>query len=362
MTTALPDLPTARWRASARLSVSGPEGWAPAERMAVHHRDGHALVTVESWPVDPEVDLEQLASAHAAQLAGPQRVPSPLVEATVLGHPDGRGCTVSWSDAHGQVLTASLGYALRPGRMFAVTQVAPEGDPARGSEMASILASVTISTAAEIDEQTLPLLCDAGPGLAAVAEAWRRGASASETIETVEHLLTTEECFGAARHYGVAMLPGSGSPAWHLLDDAQRELASAVAWRSLQARGVQDDPALCEALELAAGHDLLVVITAHVSSEPRTQWYAIRTDRMVRVRPGDMPGTLRLACFDTASLADLVLAGGSDPGSEVTAFCVHRRDGRVVGREVTWRADARDAEVRSALVGLLPTLDVEGDL
>ena len=45
------------WRAPARVSVSGPADWAPAEQVDVHHRDGDAVVRVETWPVDAEADL-----------------------------------------------------------------------------------------------------------------------------------------------------------------------------------------------------------------------------------------------------------------------------------------------------------------
>ena len=59
-------------------------------------------------------------------------------------------------------------------------------------------------------------------------------------MSSTEHVLTTDESFGAARHFGVAMLPGADTCQWDQLDADQRELAAAVAWRSLAARGAED--------------------------------------------------------------------------------------------------------------------------
>ena len=167
------------------------------------------------------------------------------------------------------------------------------------------------------------------------------------------HTITVEESFAAARHFGVPMLPGADTAAWSMLDPGQRDLAAAVAWRSLRARGAEDDPALAEALTLAASHDTIVVLTSS-AEPPGTRWFALRPDRAVEVGAGPEPGLIRLRTFDTAALADLVIAT-TPTGSEVSASSVYRDDGRVVGREATWFADA-DAEdvVRRALAGLLP--------
>ncbi|HET7690629.1 MAG TPA: hypothetical protein VFK41_09635, partial [Nocardioidaceae bacterium] len=137
------------WRAPARVSVSGPEGWAPAEQVDVHHRDGDALVRVETWPVDPEADLDQLAAAH---FTGGEHVvkDSGLGPAVVLGSPDGRSRSVTMTGVDGTGIQTKLEYAVRQGRFFAVTSVVPASDARKAEEAAAIVGSVSVSAPADI--------------------------------------------------------------------------------------------------------------------------------------------------------------------------------------------------------------------
>jgi hypothetical protein len=340
---------TTAWRAPARLSVSGPDGWAAAERIEVHHRDGDALVAVESWPVAPGADLEELARVHAGRRgAGPD---APFSPAEVLGEPGGLSTTLSRTDDQGRTVAVSVGYALRGHRMYAVTEVAPEGDARKTADVATILASVSVAGPSDVDVEQLPLRPADGHELASVASAWL---DAGIPPGVTEHVLTTEEAFGAARHFGVTMLPGTESLEWNRLDDEQRALASAVGWRSLVARGGLDEPALREALEVAASHDALVVLTTRSASGSDVEWFAVRPDRCARVRRGADPGTVRISGLDTTALADLVLGQEGATDDLLTASCVYRQDGRVVGREATWRRDDPPQQVRQSLAGLLP--------
>ena len=129
-----------------------------------------------------------------------------------------------------------------------------------------IAGSVRVTDPMAISEESLPLR----PGqvdFGASPDAWRTGTSPTPSTE---HILTTEESFGAARHFGVAMLPGADTSQWDQLDADQRELAAAVAWRSLAARGAEDDSDLAEALQLAASHDLIVMVSERQGEQSRS--------------------------------------------------------------------------------------------
>ncbi len=348
MTQTLPEL---RWRVPARLSVAGPADWTPSERVEVHHRDGDALVRVETWPVGPDADLEALAAQHLGpepDLDGWQD--SGLQPASVLGQYDGRARQVSWTDLGGTRLRMSVGYCLDRGRMYVVTQLVPDSDADKTGQAAEIASSVVVTSPLEIDQEQLLLRPTDGVDFTAVDAAWRAGVAAPETTE---HVVTVEEAFGAARHYGVALLPGADTSVLDSLDQAQRELVTAVAWRSLVARGAQSDPELREALELAAGHDLIVSVTTRTGVESSADWYAARADRMVRIRPtGD--GVLLLSTHDTTVLADLVIASAAT-SDEVSASSVFRRGGSVSGQETSWNPSTdADADVRARLAELLP--------
>jgi hypothetical protein len=271
----------------------------------------------------------------------------------VLGSTDGRRRTVTWYDEVGG-LRAVVDYALDRGRLLVITTVTPVGDTSLADAAAAIAGSVRISDPVHMDEEQLPLR----PGrvdLGAIARAWHTGTTPEAGPE---HVITTEESFGAAKHFGVAMLPGADTSSWDRLDHAQRDLAAAVAWRSLEARGGADDTDLAEALQLAASHDLIMMVTERDGEESRTQWFAARPDRMVRLRPAG-PGRIRLTTHPTADLADLILADAA-PGATVTASAVYRSDGHVVGDEATWSGDAAPDDVRNALGRLVTQVHAGG--
>ncbi|WP_107764287.1 hypothetical protein [Nocardioides terrigena] len=338
------------WRAPARLSLSGPAGWTPAQRVEVYHRDGDALVRVETWPVDPSADLDTLAAAHAGV---PQDAEDPedggIRVADVLGSVDGRQRVLTWTDPAGGRRTATLSYVLEGGRMVAVSVVVPTSDPDKAEQASAITASLSRSSPLDLPTEGLPLR-PSSIDHDTLRASWLAG---SDPDTGPWQTITVEESFAAARHFGVPMLPGADTASWSVLDPAQRDLAAAVAWRSLQARGAEDDPVLREALELAAGHDVIVVLSTGGDS-PTTRWLAARPDRSVEVAPGARPGVIRLRSFATAGLADLVLAT-TPAGAEVNASSVYRADGRLLGRETRWTADTDDGDVvRRGLADLLP--------
>ncbi|HSV38398.1 MAG TPA: hypothetical protein VLI04_06510 [Nocardioidaceae bacterium] len=338
------------WRAPARVSVSGPEGWAPAEVVDVHHRDGDAVVRVETWPVAADADLDELAARHFDPAETPAR-DSGLTPAQVLGSDQGRNRSVTLTGPDGSSTQALFSYAVRQGRFFAVTRLVPAADSKKAAEAAAIADSISVAAPSDIDEALLPLR-PSGADFESVRDAWIRG---TEVPESTDHVVTVEESFAAARHHGVAMLPGADTTGWNTLDATQRELVSGVAWRSLVARGATTDASFREALEIAASHDLIVVVTTRREGTSTTEWYAARPDRLVRIRPSEHEGQLLLTVHDTAALADLVV-DEMRQGDEITASSVYRHDGSVVGREESWTADhTGDAGSRPALEALLPT-------
>lgn len=335
------------WTTSSRISVSGPAGWAPVERLEVPHASGRAVVRVERFPALPDADLDQLAELHAERLAVEGSTDHSTARQEVLGSPDGRRRTLTWSDESGP-LQAVMDYVLDRGRLVVVTVVTPVGDPLLAEAAASVAASVSIADPVRMPDDDLPIR-PGGVDLADLARAWRAGTTPEARPE---HVVTTEESFGAAKHFGVAMLPGADTGRWDQLEPAQRDLAAAVAWRSLEARGASDETDLAEALGLAASHDLIVLVTERTADASRAQWFAARPDRMVRLRPAG-PGLIALSTHPSADLADLVLADVS-PGSTVTASAVYRSEGHVVGDETSWTGGDAADDVRDAL-GVLVT-------
>lgn len=338
------------WRTTSRVSLAGGPGWGPTERVEAVHGGGRALVRVETCPVAPGTDLDALADLHARGAFAPGAHDSGLSPTTepVLGSPDGRVRVVTWSDELGRRITATTSYALVHGRLAAVTTVLADDDPALAEEAARIAASAAVATPTAMDEATLPLR----PGEVDLSEAvasWRAGTTPAPAVE---HVLTTEETFAAARHHGVAMLPGADTAQWDQLDAGQRDLASAVAWRSLEVRGATDGGDLREALELASSHDLIVMVAEHDDRDTQATWFAARPDRMVRLRP-DGAGRMVLTTHPTGDLADLVLLGHGDPAVTVSVSAVYRSEGRVVGDETGWQGAADAASVRLALCGLV---------
>jgi hypothetical protein len=341
------------WGTTSRISVSGPAGWAPIEQLEVPHASGRAVVRVERYVAPPDADIDSLAALHADRIAVAGATDSGTTPHEVLGSTDGRRRTVTWYDEVGG-LRAVVDYALDRGRLVVITTVSPVGDTSLGDAAAAIAASVRISDPVHMDDEQLPLR----PGrvdLAEVARAWRAGTTPDNRPE---HVITTEESFGAARHFGVAMLPGADTSSWDRLDHAQRDLAAAVAWRSLEARGGAGDGDLAEALQLAASHDLIMMVTERGTEDSRTQWFAARPDRMARLRPAG-PGRITLTTHPTADLADLVLADAA-PGTTFTASAVYRSDGHVVGDEATWSGDAAPDDVRNALGRLVTQVHAGG--
>jgi hypothetical protein len=341
------------WTTSSRISVSGPSGWAPWEQLEVPHESRRALVRVERYHVSPDSDIDSLADQHGVRIEVQDGTDSGTAPHEVLGSTDGRRRTVTWSDAGGP-LRAVVDYALDRGRLVVVTTVAPVDDPSLAEAAASVASSVRISEPVQISEDQLPLR----PGrvdLGEVAHAWRVG---TEPEPREEHVITTEESFGAAKHFGVAMLPGADTGMWDQLDMAQRDLAAAVAWRSLEARGATDDTDLGEALGLAASHDLIVMVTERHGEDSSTQWFAARPDRMVRLRHAGT-GRIALTTHPTADLADLVLASTTHD-ADVTASAVYRADGHVVGDETSWHGDDAPQDVREALGRLVTQVHAGG--
>ena len=334
------------WRESCRLSLFGLPGWAPVQRVEVPHTDGRALVRMETFAVDPEQGIDAIASQHGDAMVVEGARDSGLAEHAVLGSAEGRTRSVGWTDDSGVSFEAVMHYALEHARLVVVTTLVAGGDTGLAREAAMIAGSVRVTDPIAISEESLPLRpgqVDFGP----VAHGWRSGTSPQPSTE---HVLTTDESFGAARHFGVAMLPGADTSQWDQLDGDQRELAAAVAWRSLAARGAEDDSDLAEALQLAASHDLIVMVSERDGEQSRSQWFAARTDRMVRLTPV-APGRMLLTTHATADLVDLVLAGGS--GGTVTASAVYRSDGHVVGNETSWTSEDGPEIVRDALCGLV---------
>jgi hypothetical protein len=341
------------WTTTSRISVSGPAGWTPVEQLEVPHASGRAFVRVERYHVGPDADIDSLAALHAARMPVEGGTDSGTGPHEVLGSADGRRRTVTWADEGGP-LQAVVDYALDRGRLVVVTAVTPVGDPTLAETAAGVVASISLSEPVHMSEHQLPLR----PGrvdLGEVARAWREG-TRPEPRE--EHVITTEESFGAAKHFGVAMLPGADTSRWDQLDMAQRDLAAAVAWRSLDARGATGDTDLGEALELAASHDLIVMVTERRGEESSTQWFAARPDRMVRLRPAGT-GRITLTTHPTADLADLVLTSTAQD-AEVSASAVYRADGHVVGDETSWHGNDAPAGVREALGRLVTQVHAGG--
>jgi hypothetical protein len=341
------------WTTTSRISVSGPSGWAPVEQLEVPHASGRAVVRVERYHVAPDADIDSLAAQHGVRIAVEGGTDSGTEPHEVLGSADGRRRTVTWSDEDGR-LQAVVDYALDRGRLVVVTTVTPVDDPTLADAAAGVVASIRVSEPVHMPEDQLPLR----PGrvdLSEVARAWREG-TRPEPGE--EHVITTEESFGAAKHFGVAMLPGADTSRWDQLDMAQRDLAAAVAWRSLEARGAADGTDLGEALELAASHDLIVMVTERRGDESSTQWFAARPDRMVRLRPSGA-GRITLTTHPTHDLADLVLASTAQD-AEVSASAVYRADGHVVGDETSWHGDDAPEGVRESLGRLVTQVHAGG--
>ena len=168
-----------------------------------------------------------------------------------------------------------------------------------------------------------------------------------------EVVITVEESFAAATHYGVAMFPGVDPASWQALTTDERQLVAAVAWRSLIARGAESEPRVREALELASSHDLILVVNTNVDGHTDAQWFAATSDRAVRVQI-DESGLVHLSTFAVGGLVDLLLET-TPPRAQVTVSCVYRDNGKVLGNETTLVAtpDA-DAVFRTALIELLP--------
>lgn len=338
------------WRTTSRISLAGGSGWGPTERVEAVHGGGRALVRVETCPVAPGSDLDTLADLHAQGVAVPGGHDSGLSPAPgpVLGSADGRVRVTSWTDEAGRHIEATTSYALLHGRLATVTTVVADGDPELAAQAAGIAATAEVAAPTSMEDESLPLR----PGEVDLSEAaalWRAGTTPAPAID---HVLTTEETFAAARHYGVAMLPGADTAQWDQLDGGQRHLASAVAWRSLEVRGAAEGGDLGEALELAASHDLIVMVAERNADDTRATWFAARPDRMVRLRP-DGAGRMVLTTHPTGDLADLLLLGHGDPEVTVNASAVFRSEGRVVGDEAGWRGSADPASVRVALSGLV---------
>lgn len=336
------------WRESCRVSVSGLAGWAPVQRVEVPHTSGRALVRIESYSVGTERDLDALASQHGDGVVVTGGRDSGLTPHPVLGATEGRTRTVGWTDAEGTSFEAVMHYALEQDRLVVLTTLIVGGDTELAREAALIAGSVRVTEPLAMSEETLPLR----PGqvdFGDVTDAWRTGTTPTPGTE---HVLTTDESFSAARHFGVAMLPGADTGQWDQLDADQRELAAAVAWRSLEARGAGAGTDLTEALELAASHDLIVMVSERHGEQSNPQWFAARADRMVRLTPV-APGRMVLTTHPTTDLADLVLAGARGIDHTVTASAVYRCDGHIVGDETSWSGDDSPETVRDALCGLV---------
>jgi hypothetical protein len=331
------------WSTSSRISVSGPAGWAPVERLEVPHASGRAVVRVERFPALSDADIDDLAALHGERVAVEGWTDSGAGPHEVMGSADGRRRTVTWTDDAGLRLQAVMDYVLGLGQLVVVTTVTPVDDPALAEAAATITSSLRVTDPVEMPEEQLPLR-PSRVNLGDLARAWREG---THPEPREEHVITTEESFGAAKHFGVAMLPGADTSRWDQFDLSQRDLAAAVAWRSLDARGASGGTDLADAIGLAASHDLIVMVTQRRGEKSSAQWFAARPDRMVRLRPLGK-GRIALTTHPSADLADLVLAG-TTPESAMTAAAVYRADGHVVGDEISWSGDDASDKVREAL-------------
>jgi len=315
---------TLAWRAPARASVCGPSGWVPVERLEVVRPGGQAYVRVESTPVGADADLEALV---AATDHFPGAVDGGLAPTVVLGGP-GRTRTLSWSE-DGRAMCATVRYGLHEGRFVVLTSVTPDGNPDTAAEAEAILASVRFARPATGRREALPLRETDQAHWATVARLWQGSGTLSRSQT---HTITSEEAFGAAQHFGVTLLPGADPSVLDGLDPAARDAVTSASWRSLVARGADTDTGLREALELAASHDLLVVLAA----DDAVAWFAARPQRMVVVARGARPHELELAVHQTGELAHRVLAATASSRGPVRLRSAYRADGAVTGAEVGW--------------------------
>ena len=145
------------WRSPARISVSGPAGWAPAEQVEVHHREGDAVVRVESWPVADGAALTDLAAGHFDASHLPAAQDSGFEQAAVLNDPQGLRRVINWQPESGKARRATLEYAKSDGRMFALTRVVPAADEDRGAEAEAIVASLRVGALTDMNSEQLPL-------------------------------------------------------------------------------------------------------------------------------------------------------------------------------------------------------------
>ncbi|SFC44774.1 hypothetical protein SAMN04487968_106224 [Nocardioides terrae] len=312
------------WRAPARASVCGPSGWVPVERLEVVRPGGQAYVRVESTPVGADADLEALV---AATDHFPGAVDGGLATTVVLGAP-GQSRTMTWSE-NGCAMSATIRYGLHDGRFVVLTSVLPDGNAATAAEAEAILGSVRFVTPAAGAPEVLPVRENDRADWTTVTRLWQGNGTVSRSQT---YTITSEEAFGAAQHFGVTLLPGSDPSVLDGLDPAARDAVTSASWRSLVARGADTDPCLREALELAASHDLLVVLAA----DDALAWFAARPQRMVVISRGTRPHELELAVHGTGELATRILAATARSRGSVRLRSAYRVAGAVTGAEAGW--------------------------
>jgi hypothetical protein len=361
------------WRTPARISVSGPDGWFPVERVEVHHVEQEARVAVESWP-GAEDEREFAARYVAARLApiGWHQLAEEAVTA-LDGVPAYRLRGTTGAGA----IELTVDFCTETGRTTVITSARSGPDATVATEAAAIAASVRMASYFDGDAETV---LSADPG--------QRPA----VVEPVEVCLTFEEALAVAAQHDVPTLPGVDPRYLSGLAASARELVLQVARRSVQARDADGTGPVSTALALAARHEALLTVQ-RPGAQP--QWVALGQGALVQIARDLAAGTLSLRLRPIGELPDrllgtvsgvaaptadsggaiqcdpdhlaAVLAGADGPpelsrlrGAEAaTVRGVRREAGAIVGGEVEWvrAGSARWSVERSggAPITLLPT-------
>jgi hypothetical protein len=365
------------WRAPARVSVSGTQGWYPLERLDVVHSTGAALVSVETWPAGDR-ELAEFVADHVDRRLAPsgweQLADGP---ATVLGKDGGRRLRGTVRDDDGQQTELTVEFCLDGGQIFVITSLA-RGDEAVKAESAAIARSVRAAGFLRSDPAAALVPADADQG----ADKPGPAVAADDEMR-----LTFEEALAVAARTGVATLPGVDPRYLSGLDDPGRELALYVAGRSVEARGGFASGPLGTALDLATRHTALLTVDGPYRER---HWFAVRAESAVAVRTDPAGGTIGLRLLRSAELIERLLDGVGEAMSEgplpdvavleadgarpTLVRGIHRRDSVIAGGEVewfagpsgSWRVSRQDdgtaalsathrAELRAALTELIPT-------
>lgn len=299
------------WRIPARLTVSGPTGWVPVERVEVVRVDGAAQVSVETWPV-VGMDIDDFAKEHASSLAATRAGWSGLgIEvATVMGCEDGRTRRGTWLDADGSPVDVTIGYRLDPDVAFVVTSVRRADDESAVKDAQAIVASiaaVSVLRAEPVRPEAAPSRPDVvGSDWDDLRVSWARETKVASSGQGHSEL-TFEEALAAAAHHGAVGFPGVDARFLNALEPALASVVLQVAWRSVEARA-GTEPDLTRQLELATNHDVLVVREHMNSVNARLVWLAARPDGVVVLEPDVDARRVSIGGADAEDLVELLLA------------------------------------------------------